>query len=231
MDFYGFFNSSTSWRVRIALGLKGLKPELHGVNIRVDEHRDVRYVSNVNPSAVVPAIVEGDFNLGQSLAIIDWLDVKYPQPLLIPTDDVELRARVLEFSCLIACDIHPVNNLRILKYLQGVLKLSDEQKNAWYEHWAADGMAAAERMLARAQASYGGPWCFGDAPTLADCCLIPQVANARRSGCVLSAYPLVNAVCAHAATNPAFIQAEPKNQPDYVAPCHNRLGAVFSFRG
>ena len=218
MDFYGFFNSSTSWRVRIALELKGLRPDFRGVNIRAGEHRATRYVEEVNPSSVVPAIVDGEFNLGQSLAIIDWLDVKYPLPRLIPVGDVELRARVLEFSYLIACDIHPVNNLRILKYLQGVLQLSAEQKEAWYTHWVVEGMAAAERLLRQWRRERGGPWCFGSEPTLADCCLIPQVGNARRFGCDVSVYPLVNAVCAHAANHSAFTRAEPSNQPDYVSP-------------
>jgi len=125
---------------------------------------------------------------------------------------------VLEFAYLIACDIHPVNNLRVLKYLQGTLQVTPEQKDAWYAHWIAEGMATVERLLAQAQASEGGPWCFGDAPTLADCCLIPQMGNARRFGCDLSAYPLANAAFAHASAHPAFLQAEPKRQPDYSPP-------------
>lgn len=217
MDIYGFFNSSTSWRVRIALALKGLAPTFRRVNIRVGEHRDAAYVTNVNPSATVPAIVEGDFHLGQSLAIIDWLEGNFPEPRLIP-EELELRARVLEFSYLIACDIHPVNNLRILKYLQDVLKTSPEQKDEWYAHWVAEGMTGVERMLVQAAEIYGGPWCFGAQPTLADCCLIPQFANAKRMGCDMAPYVRAAAVAAYAAAHPAFVKAEPKNQPDYVAP-------------
>jgi maleylacetoacetate isomerase len=220
MDLYSFFNSSTSYRVRIALALKGIEPDFHGVNIRTGEHRDARYVATVNPSATVPAIIDGDFHLGQSLAIIDWLDNRYPEPRLIPTEPL-LRARVLEFANLIACDIHPVNNLRILKYLTDVLKATPEQKDAWYRHWVADGMAAAERLLEQAAtaglATSTSSWCFGDAPTLADACLVPQVANALRMGCDLSAYPRVMAAYRHAAEHPAFVKAEPKNQPDYIA--------------
>lgn len=216
MDLYSFFNSSTSYRVRIALALKGIEPIFHGVNIRVGEHRDAQYVAKVNASATVPAIVEGDFHLGQSLAIIDWLDGTYPEPRLIPSEPV-LRARVLEFANLIACDIHPVNNLRILKYLTDVLEVTPAQKDAWYQHWVAEGMQAAERLLDEAATREDHPWCFGAAPTLADVCLVPQVANALRMGCDLSAYPRAMAAYRHASRHPAFVKAEPKNQPDYTA--------------
>lgn len=216
MDLYSFFNSSTSYRVRITLALKGIETTFHGVNIRVGEHREAQYVAKVNPSAVVPAIVEGDFHLGQSLAMIDWLDGKHPEPRLIPAEPVR-RAHVLEFSNLISCDIHPVNNLRILKYLTDVLKVTPEQKDAWYRHWVAEGMQAAERLLDRAAAREDGPWCFGTEPTLADVCLVPQVANVLRMGCDLSAYRRVMAAYRHASEHPAFVKAEPKNQPDYIA--------------
>jgi len=213
MQLYSFFNSSTSYRVRIALALKGLAFDTIAVNIRVGEHRAQPYVDEVNASAVVPALVDGDVSLGQSLAIIDYLDAKYPQARLVP-QDVEARARVLELSMLISCDIHPVNNLRILKYLQGPLGLSAEQKDAWYRHWVAEGMAGVERLLVK----YGhGAWCFGDTPTLADVCLIPQIANAQRMGCDLSPYPRAMAVFALAETHPAFLAAAPSRQPDYSA--------------
>ncbi|QHE90916.1 maleylacetoacetate isomerase [Pandoraea fibrosis] len=213
MQLYSFFNSSTSYRVRIALALKGLAFDTVPVNIRVGEHRAEPYVDEVNPSAVVPAIVDGDVSLGQSIAIIDYLEAKYPEPRLLP-QDIEARARVLELSMLISCDIHPVNNLRILKYLQGPLGLSAAQKDAWYQHWIAEGMAGVERLLTK----HGhGSWCFGDAPTLADVCLIPQIANAQRMGCDLSAYPRAMAVYVHAQTHPAFLAAAPNLQPDYTA--------------
>ena len=213
MQLYSFFNSSTSYRVRIALALKGVAFDTIPVNIRVGEHRSQPYVDEVNASAVVPAIVDGDFSLGQSLAIIDYLDAKYPETRLVP-QDLEARARVLELSMLISCDIHPVNNLRILKYLQGPLGLSAEQKDTWYRHWVAEGMAGVERLLDK----HGhGAWCFGDTPTLADVCLIPQIANAQRMGCDLTAYPRAMAVYAKAATHPAFVAAAPDRQPDYTA--------------
>lgn len=216
MQLYSFFNSSTSYRVRIALRLKGVEHEYLGVNIRTGGHRDKQYVNQVNPSASVPAIVDGAFHLGQSLAIIDWLDARYPEPRLLPAD-AGLRARVLELSTLIGCDIHPVNNLRILKYLQDVLKVTPEQKDAWYRHWIAEGMAGVERLLAQAAEAYGGPWCFGAQPTLADCCLVPQIANALRMGCDLDAFPRSLAVYRHASEHPAFVAAEPRRQPDYTA--------------
>ncbi|MBN4664470.1 maleylacetoacetate isomerase [Pandoraea nosoerga] len=213
MQLYSFFNSSTSYRVRIALALKGLAFDTIPVNIRLGEHRASTYVDEVNPSAAVPALVDGEMTLGQSLAILDYLDVKYPQVRLVP-QDTEARARVLELSMLVSCDIHPVNNLRVLKYLQGPLALTAAQKDAWYRHWVAEGMAGVERLLDK----HGqGPWCFGEAPTLADICLVPQIANARRMGCDLSAYPKAMAVFEHASAHPAFRAAAPDHQPDYTA--------------
>jgi maleylacetoacetate isomerase len=213
MKLYSFFNSSTSYRVRIALTLKGLEYETLPVNIRVGEHRAADYVANVNPSASVPALIDGDFRLGQSLAIIDYLDLKYPEPRLIPLEPA-LRARVLEFASLISCDIHPVNNLRMLRYLETELKVTPQQKNAWYQHWIAEGMASVERMLERSKT---GPWCFGTRLTLADVCLVPQIANALRMDCDLSPYPRSLAVYEHASEHPAFAAAQPRRQPDFVA--------------
>jgi len=213
MQLYSFFNSSTSYRVRIALALKGLPYEYLPVNIRLGQHRLTDYVERINPSASVPALVDNSLQLSQSLAIIDYLDAKQPEPRLIPTDPV-MRARVLELTNVIACDIHPVNNLRVLRYLQDVLQVTPQQKDAWYRHWIDDGLSAVERLLTR----YGfGPWCFGDTPTLADIALVPQIANALRMGCPMDRYERVMAVYAHAREHPAFAQAAPSYQPDYAA--------------
>lgn len=213
MQLYSFFNSSTSYRVRIALALKGLPFDYLPINIRAGEHREAGYVNGINPSAAVPALVDGDFQLGQSLSIIDYLDARHPEPRLIPQDAVG-RARVLELANLIACDIHPVNNMRVLRYLDGVLKISPEQKDAWYRHWVDDGMHGVERLLDR----YGhGSYCFGDAPTLADVTLVPQVANALRMGCDLSKFEKAMAAYEHASEHPAFQAAAPARQPDYIA--------------
>nr|WP_311529501.1 maleylacetoacetate isomerase [uncultured Ralstonia sp.] len=212
MQLYSFFNSSTSYRVRIALALKGLPYDTLPVNIRTGEHRAAAYVADINPSAGVPALIDGPLHLSQSLAIMDYLDACYPEPRLIPADPVQ-RARVLELANVIACDIHPVNNLRVLRYLQDVLKVTPEQKDAWYRHWIDEGMVAVERLLAR----HGhGNWCFGNAPTLADVTLVPQIANALRMGCPMDHYPRAMAVYAHASTHPAFAEAAPARQPDYT---------------
>ncbi|MCP1772731.1 maleylacetoacetate isomerase [Neisseria perflava] len=211
MKLYSFFNSSASYRVRIALNLKGLDADIEGINIRNGSQSAAPY-TDVNPVGLVPALDDDGFQLGQSLAIIDYLDRKQPEPLLIP-DEPKLRARVLEFSYLIACEIHPLNNLRTLRYLQADLGLSDAQKNQWYAHWIADGLAKAEELVKR---HGGGDWCFGNRPTLADCCLIPQLANAQRMKCDLSPYPLLNAIADKARQHPAFIKAAPENQPDVI---------------
>ncbi|CAJ0896265.1 maleylacetoacetate isomerase [Ralstonia flatus] len=213
MQLYSFFNSSTSYRVRIALTLKGLPYDYLAVNIRTGEHRTTEYVQHVSPSAAVPALVDGALQVSQSLAIIDYLDVVYPEPRLIPLDPVQ-RARVLELSNAIACDIHPINNLRVLRYLQDVLKVTPEQKEAWYRHWIHEGMTAVERLLVL----HGhGTWCFGDSPTLADVALVPQIANALRMGCQMDRFERAMAVHAFASAHPAFAQAAPMQQPDYTS--------------
>ncbi|MGR7920607.1 maleylacetoacetate isomerase [Zobellella denitrificans] len=213
MQLYSFFNSSTSYRVRIALALKGLDYDYKGINIRVGEQRADDYRA-LNPSQGVPLLVEDDGTaLSQSMAIIDYLDETHPEPRLLPAEP-RARARVLELANAIACDMHPVNNLRILGYLKNRLEVSEEQKNDWYRHWIAEGFGAVEALLER----YGhGPYCFGEVPTLADCCLVPQVANAERMGCDLSAYPRVMAVYQHCQRQPAFQQAAPSRQPDFTA--------------
>ncbi|HEX7907544.1 MAG TPA: maleylacetoacetate isomerase [Paraburkholderia sp.] len=213
MQLHSFFNSSTSYRVRIALALKGIAYETLPVNIRTGEHRAVDYAANVNPSALVPTLIDRDFRLGQSLAIIDYLDRQFPEQRLIPLEP-NLRARVLEFSLLIACEIHPVNNLRVLRHLETELKVTPQQKATWYRHWIAEGMGGVERLLERSDA---GPWCFGAQPTLADVCLVPQIANALRMECDLRAYPRALAVYEHASKHAAFEAAQPLYQPDYSA--------------
>jgi len=211
MQLYSFFNSSTSYRVRIALALKGLPYDYTGVDIRIKKHREADYVA-LNPNANVPLLRDDGFDLGQSLAIIDYLDAKHPATRLIPVEP-ELRARVLELSYAIACDIHPVDNLRILKYLVGVLGVTPEQKDAWYAHWVREGLTTVEELLSR-HGSDTGPYCFGDQPTLADCCLVPQMYNAIRNNCDVSAYPRAVKIYEYCIKQPAFMQAAPSAQPD-----------------
>jgi maleylacetoacetate isomerase len=212
MKLYSFFNSSTSFRVRIALALKGLPYEYAGVNLRAGEQGSPDYRA-LSPAAIVPTLLDGDVKLTQSLAIIDYLDARYPEPRLVPADPLE-RARVLEIAQTIACEIHPINNIRVLKYLTGPLGASEADKSAWYAHWVEEGLSAVEQLLAARPRS---AFCIGDAPTLADCCLVPQVANAQRMGCDLSRFERVMAVYDHCMAQPAFIEAAPQNQPDYIA--------------
>ncbi|MFK0310830.1 maleylacetoacetate isomerase [Pseudomonas sp. NPDC090233] len=212
MQLYSFFNSSTSYRVRIALALKGLASDYHRVNLRTGEQRQPQH-RELSPIGGVPVLVGDDgVSLTQSLAIIDYLDALYPQVPLLPSAPL-LRARVLEAAQLVACDIHPLNNVRVLGYLQRELGVRAEDKDRWYAHWVAEGLAALEALLQR----HGdGPFCFGATPTLADCCLVPQVANAARMGCDLQAYPKVMAVYQHCQAQAAFQQAAPERQPDFI---------------
>jgi maleylpyruvate isomerase len=212
MQLYSFFFSSTSYRVRIALALKGIEYEYRAVNLRAGEQRSKPYLK-LNPSASVPLLITDEgVEISQSLAIIDYLDSVQPQSRLVPLEPLA-RARVLEVANLIGCDIHPINNLRVLGYLQKNLRVTDEQKSTWYKHWVEQGVVALESLLNR----HGhGSYCFGDSPTLADCCLVPQIANALRMGCDLERFELTMAIYRHCLRNPAFQQAEPSNQPDYI---------------
>ncbi|MGI4814365.1 MAG: maleylacetoacetate isomerase [Janthinobacterium lividum] len=211
MRLHTFFNSSASYRVRIALALKGLEYEHVGVNIRVGEQRTPEFL-DLNPVGLVPALEHGSYRLTQSLAIIDYLDRLAPEPLLTPVAG-PARDRVLEIALLIATDIHPVNNMRILKYLSKTLKVTDAQRQDWYAEWIAQGLGALEKMLP----DHDG-WCVGDAPTLADCCLVPQLANAQRNNIDLEPYPRARRIRAFCERHPAFVQAAPEKQPDYKAP-------------
>lgn len=212
MQLYNFFNSSTSYRVRIALALKELDYTHQGVNLRTGEQSSADY-SALNPAKSVPLLIEDDGqSLSQSLAIIQYLDDRFPASRLIP-EDIHDKARVLEVAYLISCDMHPVNNLRILGRLKTELGITDQQKSDWYKHWVNEGFIALEALLNR---SGNGSYCFGDTPTLADCCLVPQVANALRFGCNLSAFPKVMAVYEHCLNQSAFKAAAPSKQPDYI---------------
>lgn len=212
MKLYSFFNSSASYRVRIAMALKGIDYQTVGVNIRIGQQNGLEY-RRLNPIGLVPALItdEGE-SLGQSLAIIDWLDRHFPQTPLLPARD-PLRMRVLEVVYAICCDIHPVNNMRVLRYLSDELKVSEEAKKRWYAHWIQQGLSAVEQLLRRSNAS---TFCIGDTLTLADCCLVPQWANAQRMGCDLNGFPRCKAVYEACIALPAFIAAAPENQQDKI---------------
>jgi maleylacetoacetate isomerase len=210
MLLHNYFNSSTSYRVRIAMKLKGIDYTYIPVNLRRDENISREYLT-LNPAGGVPLMVGEDFTLHQSLAIIDWLDQVAPEPKLIP-EDFLLRARTLELSFAIACDIHPVNNMRILKYLTRTFNASDSQRAQWYQHWVHEGFVSVENLLRRYRQ---GSLCFGDVPTLAECCLVPQIANALRMGCDFSSFPISIEIFERCMTIPAFQESAPAAQPDY----------------
>ncbi|AGB77495.1 maleylacetoacetate isomerase [Enterobacteriaceae bacterium strain FGI 57] len=212
MKLYSFFNSSASYRVRIAMALKGIDYDTVGVNIRIGQQNALEY-RRLNPVGLVPALVTDDGeSLGQSLAIIDWLDRHFPQTPLLPGND-PARMRILEIVYAICCDIHPINNMRVLRYLSEELKVSEEDKKRWYAHWVQQGLSAVEQLLRHSQS---GQFCVGDTPTLADCCLVPQWANALRMGCSLSGYPRCKAVYEACSALPAFVAAAPENQQDKI---------------
>jgi maleylacetoacetate isomerase len=209
---YSFFNSSTSYRVRIALELKHLSFETCPINIRTGEHRGQDYLGSINASAGVPVLEVAGVRISQSLSIIEYLDAVHPLPRLIPEEPVA-RAAVASVAQMIACDIHPLNNLRVLRYLQETLGVVSVAKDNWYLHWITEGLTAVEHTLAPVE----GPYCFGAMPSLADCCLIPQVANVLRMKLSLEAYPRIAAIYQFATAQPEFQQAAPERQPDYVA--------------
>jgi len=209
---YSYWRSSAAYRVRIALNLKGLDHEIVPVSLLpgVDEHRQDEYRAR-NPQMLVPLLEDGSFSTGQSLAILEYLEESYPEPALLPTDKQQ-RAAVRSFCNSICCDIHPLNNLRVMQYLKGKLDISDEQFSAWYAHWISEGFKAAETTAAAS--SDAGPFVFGESVTLADTCLVPQVYNARRFKVPLDDYPRLVAVTEACNRLEAFIQASPEHQAD-----------------
>jgi maleylpyruvate isomerase len=212
MKLYTFFRSSASYRVRIALNLKGLEYERAPIHLRRGggEQFSPDYKAK-NPQALVPTLEDGGRLFTQSLAIIEYLEEIYPEPPLLPKDPTD-RATVRAMALAVACEIHPIQNLRVLSYLRSELKHSEAEANRWAQYWIGLGFAALEQMVLTAPQR--GKFCFGDAPSLADLCLVPQVANARRFGCDLSSYPTLVRIDAHCATLPAFGKAAPENQPD-----------------
>ena len=209
MKLYTYFRSSAAYRVRIALNLKGLPCDPEFVHLAKGKHNDAAYGA-VNPAKLVPALIDDGHLLTQSLAIIEYLDETHPTPPLLPKSPLE-RARVRALSLLIACEIHPLNNLRALKYLNGVLKVTEAQKNAWYRHWVEDGLAKLEAMLADGGA---GKFCHGDTPGMADCCLVPQIANGKRFDCNFDHAPTVIRIWNECNELDAFQKAAPQHQPD-----------------
>ncbi len=208
---YGYFRSSAAYRVRIALNLKGLAYDQAPVNLVRGEQRGDDFRAR-NPQGLVPVLEtdEGQ-RLTQSLAICEYLEERYPAPALLPADAAG-RARVRALAQLVASEIHPLDNLRVLKYLVHELEVDDAAKLAWYHHWIHEGFAALEAMLTREAGT--GEFCHGDTPTLADICLVPQVFNAERFDCDLSAYPTIRRIVATCRALPAFQQAAPEAQPD-----------------
>ncbi|MBW6392554.1 maleylacetoacetate isomerase [Billgrantia antri] len=208
---YGYYRSSAAYRVRIALNLKGLAYDQAPVNLVKGEQRGEENLAR-NPQGLVPVLeTDGGIQLTQSLAICEYLDERYPEPPLLPAD-AQGRARVRSLAQLVACEIHPLNNLKVLKYLVHELKLDDEAKLAWYRHWIAEGFAALEARMAGEPAT--GTFCHGDSPTLADLCLVPQVFNAERFECDLSPYPTIRRIAERCRELEAFAKAAPGEQPD-----------------
>jgi maleylacetoacetate isomerase len=205
MKLYDYFRSSAAYRVRIALNLKGLAYERHEVHLVRDggEHLKADYRA-INPQARVPALELDDGTiLTQSPAILEWIEETHPEPPLLPADPI-LRARVRAVAAVVACDIHPVNNLGVLKYLRGPLGHDQETVNAWYRHWIEEGFRAIETLVE------GEPFCFGDRPSLADVALVPQVYNARRFDVPLDPFPRIARINAACATIKAFVDARPE---------------------
>lgn len=235
MKLYTYFRSSASYRVRIALNIKGIAAEVEYVNLLKGEQQGAGY-AKLNPQKLVPALLipsprergedgrgeasltqpssgEGGHLLTQSLAIIEYLEEIHPTPPLLPKEPID-RARVRAIALAIACEIAPINNLRVLKYLTGELGVSEEAKTAWIQKWISVGFDGVEAMLAGSNQT--GAFCHGDTPTMADCCLAPQVFNARRFDCDLTPYPTLTRIADHCNTLPAFIQAAPEHQADKI---------------
>lgn len=220
MKLYSYFRSSAAYRVRIALNLKGMPYDIVPVHLLKHGGEQLSQMyRTLNSDGLVPTLIDDDVVgdqsvLTQSLAILEYLEEVQPAPSLLPSTAPD-RAFVRSIGLSIACDIHPLNNLRVLRYLVHELKVDESAKNAWYRHWCESGLAALETTLARD--SRPGKFCFGDTPTLADCCLAPQIFNAKRLKCDLSAMPTLMRIDENCQKLDAFIKAAPQNQPDAEA--------------
>ena len=209
MKLYTYFRSSAAFRVRIALNLKGLKYEPVFVHLAKGEHRQPQYAA-VNPQALLPTLqLDDGTRLTQSLAIIEWLEEKHPTPPLLPKESTA-RARVRSLSYQVASEIHPLNNLRVLQHLKRALNQTQEQIDTWYRYWIADGLTKLEAELAVSS----GKFCHGDSPSMADCCLVPQIFNAKRYNSDLAPYPTTMRVFENCMKVEAFDRAQPSKQPD-----------------
>jgi maleylacetoacetate isomerase len=213
MRFYGYFRSSAAYRCRIAFNLKGVQPELVPVHLRKGEQRAPEYLQ-LNPHGLVPALETGGRLLTQSLAIIEWLDETRPDPPLLPRDPLD-RAHVRALALSIACDIHPLQNLRVLGHLKSELKQDQQGLDRWCRRWIEGGLAAYEATLARAGTA--GAFSFGDTPTLADICLAPQLFSAERFGADISVHRTLARIKQSCDAHPAFAAAHPSRQPDAEA--------------
>ncbi len=212
LKLYNYFRSSASFRVRIALNLKGLPYEYLAVHLTRDGGEQFRdEYRAISADALVPALQDGDATIQQSLAICEYLDETHPEPPLLPGSALD-RAYTRALALTIACEIHPINNLRVLKYLKNTLGVSEDAKNAWYKHWVEQGLASIETTLVRAGKS--GSMCLGDMPTLADVCLVPQIFNAQRFDCRLDQVPNVMRIFGNCMALDAFANAVPARQPD-----------------
>ena len=209
LTLHSAWRSSAAYRVRIGLNLKGLTYDIVPVNLVASEHLEPAYAA-LNPQRLLPTLEVDGRTLTQSLAILEWLDETAPEPRLLPADPFD-RAMVRAMAEIVACDIHPVNNLRILRTLTG-LGVDEPSRDAWIQRWITDGFAALEQLVVK----HGKGFAFGDAPGLADCCLIPQVYNAERFKTDLTAFPAIRAVAARCAEHSAFAEAHPNTQPDAI---------------
>ena len=208
MILHSYWRSGTSYRTRIALNLKGLAYEQAGIDLRTGAQKSDAFLA-LNPQGLVPALEADGAVLTQSPAILEWLEETHPEPPLLPTSAVA-RAQVRAMAALVACDIHPLNNLRVLKALRETFDADQDAVDAWAGRWIIAGFEALEALIAR----HGEGWCFGAGPTLADCCLIPQIYSARRFNTPLDAFPRILAIEEKAAGHPAFMAAHPDRQPD-----------------
>ena len=222
MQLYNYFRSSASFRVRIALQIKGLAYDYLPVHLVKGEHKAPEYASRIGDALVPTLVTDGGTALSQSMAIIEYLDETHPTPALLPSTPLA-RARVRALAQMVACEIHPINNLRVLKYLVRDLKVDEDTKNAWYRHWVRSGLEAFERqlaLLAQERAAQGlapSVLCWGDTPTLADCCLVPQIFNGQRFNVNLDGLPLTMGAFEACMALPAFQQAQPSACPDFEA--------------